>query len=272
MSSCLRLTQYIVFILSILLTAVSVSAQTKDKSLFIAQQGGFVNIPDGAYIQGSRAFGGIQPDYYIDLNEPDLATFLETVQTVTKSSYANRLLNQFGLKNLDRNKKIEIVTALIQKALPEKSYTAPAYLKILEEFRLQNLDITLGSYLRCAAGVCRENALLTHFALKAAGIENEFVYIHASQEGALPEDHAVVTIQDKDGRWIIDPYNSNFHGKNFDDLIRSNKNLNESVRFARFVSKEIAQTKKDVPVKIIRVNQYPTFWLPKVQCTALFAL
>ena len=143
-------------------------------------------------------------------------------------------------------------------------------MKVLEEFRLQNLDITLGSYLRCGAGVCRENALLTHFALKAAGIDNQFVYIHASREINHSEDHAIVIIEDRDGRWIIDPYNSSLHGKNFDDLIHSNKNLDQPVRIAKFAPKYVNRIKSDV--KIIRVNEYPTYWIPKVQCPQLFAL
>ena len=244
--------------------AVSHSAP-QDTSAFTIQQGGFVELYDGAYVQGSKDFGGIQPDYKIDLNDPDLENFVKEVKEAVTSSYKIKWLNLIGKTDQAQSKTIELVTALVQKALPLRQYNSAPYLEVLKEHRLQNMDISLGSYLRCAAGVCRENALVTHVTLKALGIDNRFVYVVA-QQGHHQEDHAIVVVKDKSGRWIVDPYNSNFHGRNFDDLLLENKTA--VPRLASFAKNEINFA------RIVRVNNYPTYWLPKKhlknQCTKVF--
>lgn len=189
--------------LSIFWTVVSIAAP-KNSSAYVAQQGGFVDLGDGAYVQGSVSFGGIQPDYSIDLSDENLQQFIQRVQTFVNSSSRLRFLKWTGQKQKAQKETIEIVTALIRKALPFNEYDSKPYLKLLAEHRLKDQDISLGSYLTCKAGVCRENALLTHLVLKAVGIANNYVYLKIRTENSL-EDHAVVVIQDKFGRWIVDP-------------------------------------------------------------------
>lgn len=253
--------------LSIFSTAVCLSAPSAPEG-YLIKQGGLVDIPDGAYVQGSSTFGGIQPDYRIDLNDPDLKLFLEQVRGAVAKSFMIRSLEKVGLRRLANHKKIELVTALVQKALPQGAYDAEPYLRILEEHRLQNVDITLGSYLRCQAGVCRENALLTHQALKAVGVENRFVYVFANQYGGAPEDHAIVVVEEKGVRWIVDPYNPNFHGRSLEDLMEPAGSNTRTPRLASF-----ATSKGDV-ARILRINSYPTYWIPeangRLKCSSAF--
>ncbi len=245
--------KYIALAVSLLWTVISLSAPS-DTSWFVVQQGGFVDLNDGSYVQGSKSFGGIQPDYKIDLQDPDLMKFIKQVKSAAKFFYKIQFLKLMGKKDEARAKTIELVSALVRQALPMGQYDASPYLAILKEHRLKDIDFSLGSYLRCGARVCRENALITHVALKAVGIENKFVYAHV-QQGTHIEDHAIVIVQDGSGRWVVDPYNSNFHGRNFDDLLLEN---NRAVpRLAPFAENTLNFA------RIIRVNAYTTYWAPK---------
>ncbi|MFM6927955.1 MAG: transglutaminase domain-containing protein [Bdellovibrio sp.] len=256
----------ILLVVSFFLTSVGLSAPS-DTSSFVIQQGGFVDLYDGAYVQGSKSFGGIQPDYRIDLTDPDLVKFIKQIKRAVALSYKIHLLNAIGKKDAARTKTIELVAALVHEALPLGQYDSAPYLEVLKEHRLKDIDISLGSYLRCGAGVCRENALITHVALKAVGIENKYVYAFV-QQGQRAEDHAIVVVQDQSGRWIVDPYNSNFHGRNFDDILLEGGHEKAIPRLAPF-----AKTTTTI-ARIVRVNNYPTYWVPKKYfknlCTAVF--
>lgn len=266
MKYCLLKIKFALLGVSLLCASVGVSAPS-DTSSFAIQQGGFVELYDGAYVQGSKSFGGIQPDYRIDLTDPDLVKFIKQVKRAVNLSYKIHLLNAIGKKEAARTKTIELVSALVHEALPLGQYDSAPYLEVLKEHRLKDIDISLGSYLRCGAGVCRENALITHVALKAVGIENKYVYAFV-QQGQRAEDHAIVVVEDKNGRWIVDPYNSNFHGRNFDDLLLEGVHEKAIPRLAPF-----AKTTTTI-AKIVRVNSYPTYWIPKKYyknlCTNVF--
>lgn len=243
-------------------TSAGISAPS-DTSTFVIQQGGFVDLYDGSYVQGSKSFGGIQPDYRIDLTDPDLVKFIKQVKRAITLSYKIQILNAIGKKEAARTKTIELVSALVHEALPLGEYDSAPYLEVLKEHRLKDIDISLGSYLKCGAGVCRENALITHVTLKAVGIENKYVYAFV-QQGQQTEDHAFVVVQDQNGRWVVDPYNSNFHGQNFDDLLLESGHEKAVPRLKPF-----AKTTATI-VKIVRVNNYPTYWVPKKHFKNLF--
>lgn len=261
----------VILLLSHLWMAIAFSAPPNPQE-FKIQQGGFVDLSHGAIVQGSVSHGGGQPDFVIDMNDPDLSAFLKQVRYAVWRSPMILFLKMIGQNEIVRTKTIEVVTALIRKALPERSGRSETYMRVLEEHRLAGLDISLGSYLRCAAGVCRENALLTHLALKAVGIQNHYVYIKVGYSHTF-EDHAVVVIQDKNHeRWIVDPYNMFFHGRNFDDLVNM-----ESRGRPKNLEPRIASFADDTGrfSRIVSVLGYPTYWIPnqrsnRMECSAVF--
>ncbi|MGZ6441749.1 MAG: hypothetical protein ACXWRU_16945 [Pseudobdellovibrionaceae bacterium] len=226
------------------------------------ESGGFIDLSLGSYIEGSTKFGGIQPDYLLDAH-PDLISFLNEVKKAATTSTMIRWLEKLGLEKQVRIKKIELVTALIQKALPLRDYGSKPYLEILEEHRLKGVEISLGSYLACEAGVCRENALLTHLALKAVGIPNKFVYVQV-QTKSRREDHAIVVIEDNREKWIVDPYNRTYHGKNLEDMMDPNALITPPKRTAKYASPS------DFVGQILQINSYPKYWIPKPLCNNIF--
>ncbi len=213
---------------------------------YIQAAGGFVDLPRGSYVEGSTKFGGIQPDYKI-ADDPDLDRFLAQVQKAVSQSKKIKLFEWLHLKNKVRAEKIAIVTDLVRAALPHYQYRSEPYLDVVEKYRREGIDINLGSYLQCKAGVCRENALLTHFALKAVGVANKVGYVHATRDSVASEDHAIVVIEKKGEQIIVDPYNDYFHGRK----------LSEAMARA-------------TPARIVRINSYPVYWIPRRTCSGIF--
>lgn len=253
-------------LLSFFLTVTALSAPT-DPDNFTTQAGGFVDLPLGSFVEGSTRFGGMQPDYRIEY-DPSLKNFIKQVQKATGTSPKVSWWNLFAKLNrkpeASYQSKIELVTAMIQTALPDRLYRSEPYLEVLETHKIRKMDVTLGSYLQCKAGVCRENALLTHLALKAVGIPNYYVYVQAQSE-TRTEDHAIVVVEIDNQKWIVDPYNEGFHGKNLEDVMRPDAIENPAERVAGF-SKELIPA----PLRIIRINPYPVYWLPKPFCSKMF--
>lgn len=213
---------------------------------YVQAAGGFVDLPRGSYVEGSSKFGGIQPDYKI-ADDPDLDRFLAQVQKAVSQSKKIKLFEMLRLKNKVRTEKIAIVTDLVRAALPHYHYESEPYLEVVEKYRRDGIDITLGSYLQCKAGVCRENALLTHFALKAAGVPNKVGYVHAARDASSSEDHAIVIVQKKGEPAIVDPYNDYFHGRKLSEAMA-----------------------RGTEARILRINSYPVYWIPKRTCSSIF--
>lgn len=253
-------------LLSFFLTVAAFSAP-KNPEDFTTQAGGFVDLPMGAYVEGSLRYGGIQPDYKIEYDR-SLTKFINQVQFATGTSRKPQRWNLFSKFNqkpeASFNDKIELVTAMIQKALPHRAYDSEPYREILYKHKVQNMDINLGSYLQCKAGVCRENALLTHLALKAVGIPNHFVYVYAKTL-THAEDHAVVVVEQDGEKWIVDPYTRIFHGKNLNDVMRPDALEKPAERIASFNRDGVVDD-----IMITRINPYPTYWIPKLFCSKMF--
>ncbi|AZZ37467.1 hypothetical protein CIK05_11905 [Bdellovibrio sp. qaytius] len=253
-------------LLSLFLTVSAFCAPAQPED-FTVQNGGFVDLPLGSFVEGSSRFGGLQPDYQIDDN-PELLQFLESVKKAANMSPKIAWWNVFARfkqkPELSHSSKIELVTAMIQNALPNYSYDSAPYLKVLAEHRAQNIDINLATYLKCQAGVCREHALLTHLALKAVGIQNQFVYIHARVETSH-EDHALVVIEQDGEKWIVDPYNPAFHGRSFNDLMAA-----DAIEYPRQRGAAYAPHRIYEPVQIESINLFPRYWLPKLFCSKMF--
>jgi hypothetical protein len=220
------------------------SNDPRDKRVVYKQVSGRgVRLNHGSIIEGSVDFGGMQPNYVVDLQHPRLAAMLGEA----------RALNVAGRSLED---KCNGVVAIVQKTLTQGAYDAPAYLKLLADKRSARTNITLGDYLMSGAGVCRENALLTHLALLEAGVESEYLYCQASQ-GARAEDHAVAVAVDDNGRKIVvDSYNRNFHGFFLDDLIKPGGSRARDKRLAGGTSSPSMYGCS------LSVAAYPVYWVP----------
>lgn len=258
---------FLFFLLQTLLCQQLNSAPLRTEG-FRIQYGGMVDLPDGSYVQGSSNVGGLQPDYQINLQEPELKAFLERVKQVVESSQEISASVSQGMRDYAFDETIRTVRKLVQSALPEREYDAPPYLQVLSNHREQGMNIGLGSYLQCQAGVCRENALLMHFALKAAGIPNKFFYVKVDLISHR-EDHAIVVVELPNGRWIVDSFNDTFHGMNLDEIMKTEGQ-------ARTARPRVASFSESPPTtaRIVRINSYPIFWIPeapaKIKCETLF--
>lgn len=218
------------------------SNDPRDKRVVYKQVSGRpVRLNHGAVIEGSVDFGGLQPNYVIDLQHPRLAALLAAAR---------------GLRGKDWADRVQGVVALVQKTLTEGAYDAPSYLKLLSEHRNQRINITLGDYLMGGAGVCRENALLTHLALLEANVDSEYLYCQAAQ-GGRAEDHAVALAVDDAGRkFVVDSYNRNFHGFLLDDTLKPGGTAARDKRLPG------ATSSPSMYGCTLAVAHYPTYWVP----------
>jgi len=210
---------------------------------------GLVDIPYESYVEGSHQHGGMQPDYIISKEDPFLMKVI---------AYAHRVKKM----DLDFWKKIQRITMYISRhSLPLKDYDEPAYLKLSKKYKQRGEDIPIGKYLQCGAGVCRENALILHFALKEAGIESFHTYaqVHARtlvEQRDIIEDHAFVVVEKEGQLWILDSYNPGFHGY-----------LLEEVMEKEGVSEHSTLSPVAEPLsgfrRIVRINSFPRILVPK---------
>lgn len=218
------------------------SNDPRDKRVVYKQVSGRgVRLNHGAVVEGSVDFGGLQPNYVIDLQHPRLAALLTAAR---------------GLRGKDWHERIHGVVALVQKTLTDGAYDAPAYLKLMSEHRSKRINITLGDYLMGGAGVCRENALLTHLALLEADVDSEYLYCHAAQ-GGRAEDHAVaLAVDDRGRKVVVDSYNRNFHGFFLDDLLRPG---GSQARDKRLMGSTSGPSMYGCTLS---VAPYPVYWVP----------
>ncbi|WP_413560279.1 transglutaminase-like domain-containing protein [Bdellovibrio sp. HCB209] len=259
----LSLINFIAISLSLVLTAVAYATPANTEA-YSEQRGGFVQLPFGSYVEGSARHGGIQPDYRISADDPALKEFLERIVEMARVSPEILQAEQSGDAELVKNLKIALLAEAVSNALPMKKYDSSPYRKVLKEHRDQGKDINLGAYLQCQAGVCRENALLTHQGLRALGITSYFVYtkVHI---GNHVEDHAIVVVKDKYKLWIVDPYNITFHGRDFNEVMQQSawKSVTRSV--APFANPT------NYVGRILKVLKYPSYWIPNsALCKSVF--
>lgn len=206
-----------------------------------------VNLPSGSYVEGSSRFGGIQPDYYLDFESSEFAEIRKAAQELKAG-------------NLDNWEKVKALNKIIRSnLLPNGAYNDPNYRSLLTDYREQGTDVPLSKYVCTQAGVCRENALILHYALKEAGVPNEFAYAKVQAIGMginKTEDHAFIVFKHLNDKWIADSYNSWFNGYRLEDLL-SEKGVGldgQSLPGAE---------KKDVQRRIVNFNDYPRVWVKK---------
>ncbi len=196
---------------------------------------GVHNIEDGYILQGSTDFGGIQPNYDINLSSSlEIKEFIEYSRSLE------------GLKTKEIIKRLR---KKVKTLIPQGDYNGSDYLLKLEEYRETGKPIPLSEYLNCRSGVCRENAIFMHIGLKNAGIESRYVYTQAKSVNfgsVRVEDHAIVIMKDKGRLKIVDSYFSNFNGKYLDQVLGKYK-----------------ITGIGSMIKINRINNYPRVYIPK---------
>ncbi len=215
------------------------------------QNGGFLNIEQGNIVEGSSRFGGIQPDYYVDVDHPHFKKFLKKARKIGKSSA------KFW-------HKIDQLNDLVgEKTFKFFDYDDPRYLRLLEQARDSDRPVKLSEYFKCQAGVCREYGLFTHIALKEAGIANKFVYaeIHRASnydDYNIVEDHAFVVVKHKGVEWVVDPYYWGFNGFRLEDLLSK-----EGIT----IDSKTAPIAEPAPGfrRIIKINDFPKVWTPSTE-------
>ena len=88
----------------ILATFLAFTAQAIPENIenYDVLQGGLTDIKNGAYIEGSLSKGGVQPDYFIDLNSEPIKSLLQSAQSI-------------GQEKLSYWDKVGLVTELVRE-------------------------------------------------------------------------------------------------------------------------------------------------------------
>jgi hypothetical protein len=141
-------------------------------------------------------------------------------------------------------------------------YHNPYYRRLLKKYRLTKKDVPLSEYGMCSAGVCREHALVLHFALKAAGIENKHGYAEIYRASntdnyEIVEDHAFTVVKYQEVQWIVDAYYWGFNGFRLKDLLSKN-GITENSPHAPIAAPGPGTR------RIIKINDFPKVYNPKV--------
>jgi len=227
----------------------SALAAPDDLTNYKVRPGGLTNIKDGAYVEGSVGNGGIQPDYYIDLQSEPLKSLMEQSRAI-------------GEENLPFWDKVGMIVELVgQDFFKYNDYYNPYYRRMLKQYREAHKDIPLSEYGVCSAGVCREHALILHFALKAAGIKNKHAYAEiyraSNYDGyEIREDHAFTVVKYKGTQWVVDAYYPGFNGYRLKDLL-SKEGITEYSPMA-----PVAVAKWGTR-RIVKINDFPKIYNPR---------
>lgn len=233
-------------------------AEPQDIQNYVVLNGGMTDIQDGAYVEGSARHGGIQPDYQIDLQAEPLKSLLKESAEI-------------GKLPVGYWDKVGMVVDLLRSTMMYRDYYNPYYRRLLKRYRDSNRDIPLNEYVACGAGVCREHALLLHFALKSAGIQNKHAYASIyrasrSEGWSINEDHAFLVVRHQGVDWVVDSYYRGFNGFRLQDLM-SRYGISKSS-----VTTPIADPMPGIR-RIVAINSFPRIYNPRPvvrSCRALF--
>ena len=155
-------------------------------------------IDDRTIVEGSKGSGGGQTDFLIDYSDLDLRRgVLEPARAI-------------GAKKADDWAKFQKLQALVHRALPRDGWREggndPEYAAFLARTK-GAARVSLGEYIRLGIGVCRENALLTVVALRAAGYKARYAYFKAFKaDGSFDQDHAVAIVELGGTTYVLDSY------------------------------------------------------------------
>lgn len=235
------------FLILCLLISKTVFAGPNKHKQYDLYNGATINsLPNNSILEGSASHGGIQPDYIIDREHPDIQAIIKVIKEATS-------------KTEDFWKKVEIITHFVKTdVLPEGEYDNPRYRKLVKEYKEAGVDIPLSAFISCRAGVCRESAMITHILLDEIGIENFYLYVRVKTIADFfePEDHALIGLKYKGEVWTVDSFNENFNGFLLEDLLAGGDDTLEQKK-APFAA-EIHPYRK-----ILKIHNYPKAWLPK---------
>ncbi len=230
--------------IALLLSLNTIAAPTNTKD-FTEHQASYISfIPEGSVIQGSAAYGGIQPDYLINFTD---------VKFKTLRDYLDQIKANTALTFL---KKVELTKRAVSSLLKKKSYDELSNSLLALQYKEDGQDIPLSEYAHHSTGVCREHALILHKALNWIGVENHYVYAKISREISdveITEDHAFNTIHFENQDWIIDSYYRGFDGFLYSDIVAGVGRPRSLPGTPEYKSQR----------SIIRINNYPLAWLPK---------
>lgn len=218
----------------------------KDPWNYAILRGGMIDIAPGSYVEGSLRAGGTQPDYFVDLYSPEFGPLLRFARQMRDSRIAY----------WDRISRL--LTHIREDVLRGKDYDDPRYVELVRHHRELDQDVPLSRYIGVSAGVCREYALITHLALKAAGIPNQHVYatIHHSKNGRIfLEDHGFTVIRHEGEEWVVDAYFDSFNGFRLSDL-QSPDGIEPHSPYAP-IARQVPGFRR-----IVKINDYPTVWIP----------
>lgn len=253
MTNALKGLRYFFIILAIFISFISHSAYALPTDLqnFEVFNGGFVDIQDGAYVEGSSDQGGIQPNYKIDLESEPLKSLMINSRTI-------------GLLKIAYWDKVGMILELLnQDFFKYTDYKNPYYRRLLKKYRESNSDIPLSEYGACGAGVCREHALVLHFALKAANIKNKHAYaaIYRSShyhKFEIHEDHAFTVVEHNGEKWVVDAYYWGFNGYRLKDLMSAEGITKYSPQAP--IAELGAGTRR-----ILAINKFPKIYNPRIK-------
>ncbi len=196
----------------------------------------------------------MQPDYYIDENSREIKLILD---------YGKRVSTEEGTIW----EKISRLHTFVNEQLRKKEYDAPEYVATAKRYRETGGNVPLSEYLVCGACVCREHALITHLLLKAAGIQNFYVYAQIRRSSRydnfdITEDHAFTVIKVAGRYWVVDFYYWGFHGFQLEDLM-SERGITESSE-----SSPVARPGPGFR-RIIKINRFPRIWIKQEDAEGL---
>lgn len=242
---------FIRFIALLLLLALPLAAPAgPSNEADYEKASGLVDIPNGSYVEGSHRQGGVQPDYHIDYSHPEIKRLLAHARKVAKEEpeywpRVQRLLDYIRSWHL-----------------PNRDYESPNYVKLNKKYKKMGADVPLGEYSACRSGVCRENALLLHAALKEAGIPNYHAYAQIRRASRfhnydLVEDHGFVVAEHQGKHYVLDSYYVGFNGYLLEDLM-SKEGITPKSEMAPVASEFVGYR------RILKINQFPTVWVPKL--------
>lgn len=240
----------------IFLSSNSYSANTNKEFKVNQHINKFKDINNGDVVEGSVGYGGLQPNYIIDLNDEKFADFI----------YQSK---QIGNSQLPFWDKINALKYLVRGGtFRYYNYYNPYYQKLIKSYRLKKQNIPLSAYFSCQAGVCREYALFFHLALKTAGIKNSYTYAKIYRFNPYEniehiEDHAFNVIKHKGEYWVVDAYYWGFNGFLLRDLL-SKHGINK-----RSVYSPIAEAVPDER-RIIEIYDFPKVYNLSHRCENVF--
>lgn len=214
---------------------------------------------ESVIIEGSVAYKGLQPDYYISAEDVTLMKFLDSVQKEAE-----------GFS--DPIDKISFAIEKVKETFGHTAYNNPKYLELLRRHRESQSPITIGAYIEAGVGVCREHALLIHLILSRLGLNPTFIYAQTlpslARKYAGTVDHAFNVVRFNGQNYIVDSYLERYNGLRLEDLQKG------ILFFKSETAASWREKKHMLPGKIFRIHSFPKMktYPSHLQCKQLFQL